>query len=358
MAMGQILRKWICGMRIVSLTKSILNFCLSKNVKEQKLPIKESRFEALLRKNWGIKDLEDVKDPMARMGLNFALSTVKRGETVKNLISQYIEIKGKRYLDVGCAYGGFLVAFKKAGASEVVGVDIDPILLAYCKALLEDHCLNISSYQKDILEKGDIQTLGTFDIITCNDVIEHVKQPNIAINHMASMLNENGVLFMEIPNRFFAPFIQSDGHFSLFGITVLPKWIADPYLNHFHPNLAHDVRYRSLKYYLNALRQAGLTYHLINFLNGNRDKRLEHIYKTFQECRLQVNALSDGTPSYLREIIKKRVLRIIDLFERKYKLYLSFKKKNDERTQDLAQRLICSFGEDFWRILAKRKKVF
>jgi hypothetical protein len=96
MAMGQILRKWICGMRIVSRTKSILNFCLSKNVKEQRLPIKESQFEALLKINWGIKDLEDVKDPMARMGLNFALSTVERGETVKNLISQYIEIKGKR----------------------------------------------------------------------------------------------------------------------------------------------------------------------------------------------------------------------------------------------------------------------
>lgn len=171
---------------------------------------------------------------MAKMGLNFALSTVEGGEAVKNLVSQYVEIKGKRYLDVGCAYGGFLVAFKRAGVLEVVGVDIDPILLAYCKALLQDHCVNASFYQKDILKKEDIQTLGTFDIITCNDVIEHVKQPNIAINHMASMLSGNGVLFMEIPNRFFAPFVQSDGHFSLFGITVLPKWIADPYLSHFH----------------------------------------------------------------------------------------------------------------------------
>jgi hypothetical protein len=172
---------------------------------------------------------------------------------------------------------------------------------------------------------------------------------------MASMLNENGVLFMEIPNRLFAPFIQSDGHFSLFGITVLPKWIADPYLYHLYPNLTHDVRYRSLRYYLNALRQAGLSYHLINFLNGNRDKRLEHIYKTFQECRLQVNAFSDGTPSYLREIIKKRVLRIIDLFERKYGLYLALKQTNHKEAETLARRLICSFGEDFWRILARRK---
>jgi 2-polyprenyl-3-methyl-5-hydroxy-6-metoxy-1,4-benzoquinol methylase len=342
-------------MRTVSLTKSILNFCLCRNVKGEKLLIKESRFEALLKKNWGIRDFEDVKDPMERMGLNFALSTIERGEAVKNLVSQYIQIEGKRYLDVGCAYGGFLVAFKKAGASEVVGVDIDPVLLVYCKALLQDHCLDVPSYQKDILEKGDIQALGTFDIITCNDVIEHVKQPNIAISHMASMLKGNGVLFMEIPNRLYAPFIQSDGHFNLFGITVLPKWIADPYLHHFYPNLTHDVRYRSLRYYLNALRGAGLSYKLINPLDGDEEGRLQVICKTFQACRQQINTLPDGTPLYLREVIKKRVLRIIGLFERKYKLYLLFKERNDERAEGLAHRLICSFGENFWRILAKKE---
>ena len=161
---------------------------------------------------------------------------------------------------------------------------------------------------------------------------------------------------MEIPNRLFAPFIQSDGHFNLFGITVLPKSIADPYLKHFHSNLANDVRYRSLKYYLNALRQAGLSYHLINFLNGNRDKRLEYIYKTFQECRSQVNELSNGMPSELREIVKKRVLRTIDLFERKYELYLELKQINHKEAETLAHRLMCSFGEDFWRILAKKDR--
>lgn len=149
-------------MRIVNLVERILNFCLCGNAKEQKLPIKESGFEALLKQNWGIGDLEDVKDPMAKMGLHFSLSTVERGEGAKNLISQYIIIKGKRYLDVGCAYGGFLIAFKRAGASEVVGVDIDPGLLTYCKALLQDHCVDASFYQKDILKNARIQICANY----------------------------------------------------------------------------------------------------------------------------------------------------------------------------------------------------
>jgi hypothetical protein len=68
-----------------------------------------------------------------------------------------------------------------------------------------------------------------------------------------------------------------------------------------------------------------------------------------------VNALSDGTPTSLREIIKKRVLRIIDLFERKYELYLALKQTHHKEIETLARRLICGFGEDFWRIIARKK---
>ena len=38
--------------------------------------------------------------------LNYALSTVTRGELVLDRIRKYRCVKGLRFLDVGCAYGG------------------------------------------------------------------------------------------------------------------------------------------------------------------------------------------------------------------------------------------------------------
>ena len=46
-------------------------------VERQTQSVKESRFETLLKKNLGIKDFEDVKDPWVKMCLDFALTTIE-----------------------------------------------------------------------------------------------------------------------------------------------------------------------------------------------------------------------------------------------------------------------------------------
>jgi SAM-dependent methyltransferase len=236
------------------------------------------------------------------------------------------------------------VAFKKAGAAEAIGIDVDPNLLEYCRALLKDHRLRKIYHQKDILKAEDIRPLGTFDIITCNDVIEHVRSPYTAMKHMSSLLRENGLLFMEIPNRFCASFIQSDGHYNLFGVTLLPNWMADPYLKVFFPRMSHSIHYRRLKFYTNTLKDLGLRRLNIDTVIGDREERLREIRNIFEECKRRAAAFEGDIPLLVREKIKERVFKIAGLFERNYEYYLKCRQRDDEKADMFAEKLILTFG--------------
>ena len=314
-----------------------------------------SRFEELLKKRFEVNNLNDVTEPTKKMWLDFALSTVDRGTYVKNIISEYCKIKNKRYLDVGCGYGGFLLAFSRAGASEAIGIDISSDLLGYCKALADDSAHELKAYNKSIISKEDVESLGKFDIITCNDVIEHVESANIAMSHLSSMLNNNGLLYLEIPNRFYPNFIKADGHFKLFGITLLPKWLADKYFKNFFASMENDVTYESLNRYMNRLINLGLNCSVINPLFDHKEVELEQIRNGLADCKKEAIALSSEFPPAFRNAINTRVSKIVTSFDKKYELYHGLKKTKPEDAQQIADRLILTFGVDFWRIIAWKK---
>ncbi len=311
-------------------------------------------FEAMLKKAYAVDDFQSVNDPAKKMWIDYALSTVKRGERVRQLVLQYSgEIKGKRYLDIGCAYGGFPLAFARAGA-HVVGIDINPGYLEFSKLLSKDCGVPISVFQKNILNREDVASLGNFEIITANDIIEHVDCPDTAMIHMVSMLSPGGLFFMVIPNKFSASFIKSDGHYKLFGITVLPKWLADRYHGYVYPSHDHDVRYRSLNYYVNTLKGLGVSCTVVSSLSKNKDRRLKIIHALFCEIRKQTQTFDMDIPPDLKKKMILRVLRIADLFDRQYGLYHQLKKINDKKAMALADRLILHFGEDIWQILVRK----
>lgn len=309
-------------------------------------------FKKLLMQRYGINSIEEVQDPLAKMYLDFALSTVYRAELVKNIILKYTDIKGKRYLDVGCAYGGFLASFEKAGAVDVTGIDINEQLLDYSRAVIADCNSKARVYNKNIVNGEEVQPLGEFDLITCNDVIEHVDNAKAALNNMISMLNQKGILFMQIPNRMSASFIRSDGHFQLFGISILPKPLADKYFNAVYPASRHDVTYKSLNYYLNNLKELGMECNVIKPMQEDKDKSLKSILNTFNECEKLINEDLISIPPELKDTVKKRVLKMSALFKRQYNKYLNLKNTGSNSSEVLAGKLIQKFGEDFWIILA------
>jgi SAM-dependent methyltransferase len=104
-------------------------------------------------------------------------------------------VKGKRVLDAGCGtgYGSDLLA--KAGAAEVVGVDIDP--RAFEAAPTRGNPVRLVAADVRALAAE----LGDFDVVVCFEVIEHLDDPETALDRLAAVLRPDGVLAVSSPNR-------------------------------------------------------------------------------------------------------------------------------------------------------------
>lgn len=173
---------------------------------------------------------EDLVNPAQSLSgayIHFALSNVVRGRQARDLIIRKTGIKSGRSLDVGSAYGGMVAAFAEGGfAAE--GVEID----AHWCELGNLNCR--SKGFGDLIRNVDFLAPShaeRYDVITCNDVIEHVREPRRALAKMASMLNPGGVLYLVIPNAWSWDHVVRDGHYGQFGMNLLDHYAAQEYYN-------------------------------------------------------------------------------------------------------------------------------
>ena len=187
----------------------------------------------------------------------FAMSTNQRAQAFFEAHRHCFSEHHRRYLDVGCGFGGFLVAFANNGF-DVCGIELDPERMEFSKANCLDAGLEGVVQLCNILEDGVEQKLGLFDVVTCMDVIEHVLDVPQALTNLRKMLTPGGVLIMEIPNRDSIAFVRKDGHFALFGITCLEREEAIEYHKHCF-GFEYDVgHYHEQGFYVAALEAQGL----------------------------------------------------------------------------------------------------
>jgi len=200
------------------------------------------------------QDVHSLRDPEA-MWFEFALSANWRGRELAKAIGAGNALRdGARYLDIGCGFGGMLVAFAEKGY-DVQGIELDHIRVGLARSNLSDVAAASVVETGSILDPSYIAAQRPFDVITCIDVIEHVADVDTALENAVSLLRPGGLFYLEIPNKDAMDFILSDGHFSLFGITQLPRWAAIEY-QQAHFAYAYDVGdFYTLSYYTAALQK-------------------------------------------------------------------------------------------------------
>jgi 2-polyprenyl-3-methyl-5-hydroxy-6-metoxy-1,4-benzoquinol methylase len=209
--------------------------------------------------NQAFHSLQEILDlpPPAPMWFDYALSTNYRGQQLYQLMAPYLPERPQRYLDIGCGFGGCLVAFGRQGM-EVCGIEIDQQRIEFAKANCQDFQVHAGLFLLSVLEDHIEKRLGTFDVITCMDVIEHVLDVPKALQKMASLLKPGGLLVLEIPNKDSLSFVASDGHFNLFGITLLERPEAIEYHSKYF-SFDYDIGYyHPLNFYEDRLRELSL----------------------------------------------------------------------------------------------------
>ncbi|HEX4668848.1 MAG TPA: class I SAM-dependent methyltransferase [Solirubrobacterales bacterium] len=110
---------------------------------------------------------------------------------ILNCVDALVPLAGARLLDVGSAHGWFLEEAAARGA-QATGVEPDDDVAADpLRRGLDIRC----GYFPDVIAESE-----TFDIVTFNDVLEHIPDARATLEACARVLRPGGVLSVNIPN--------------------------------------------------------------------------------------------------------------------------------------------------------------
>lgn len=284
-------------------------------------------------------------DPCLPMYFEFAITCNDRGRQIATLLQNYISLQGKRYLDVGCAYGGFLVAFAEQGA-EAVGVDIDESLLKLGRYNLLDHDLDAPLLLKDITDAAELREFEEgFDVITCNDVIEHVNDPQALLSNISGLMHDESLVYFEIPNRYFPRSVLRDGHYQLFGITLLEHAEAKDYYALHAPGTPYTVgHYLDVDQYAEMFARSDLSFTVLDKSFGSTD--VEAVLRDLAELRAYAQEGLGEVPAPLRSRVEERLWR-----------YLAEVESAPRETAAQRRDFLVRYGAGFWQVLGRKKPV-
>jgi 2-polyprenyl-3-methyl-5-hydroxy-6-metoxy-1,4-benzoquinol methylase len=245
----------------------------------------------------------------------YAGREIQRGREIVRMVRQVTPLRGKRVLDVGSGYGGMLISMAEQGAN-VVGVEIDPERARMGKQRLADLAMQIPYHEADICSPGMNDTLGTFDVVICQDVLEHVLDPSTVIRSLCSMLQPGGVVYIQIPNKYGIDQMMSDHHYGLTGLTVLSRPQAIEYwqLATGEPAEHYTVGYeRGEKFYMSAFARAGVKLSSVERFSSV-DHVLWHAPRVSEMCKRLEQEIYPGLRPALQKRIRHRMTKVAQLY--------------------------------------------
>ena len=113
-----------------------------------------------------------------------------RGSIERNeRLLSFIELEGKKILDVGCAYGHWLIHFSQ----DSLGVEIQPRMIQFTRSL------GLKVISANVEEHIPVEN-SMFDVVHCRDVLEHLIAPHKVLREFYRVLRDNGELVIGVPN--------------------------------------------------------------------------------------------------------------------------------------------------------------
>ena len=114
-------------------------------------------------------------------------------------IDQRASLAGKRVLDVGCG-GGILSEAMSSRGADVLGIDLadKPLRVAQLHALESGARVRYRSSSAEELAREEA---GSYDVVTCMELLEHVPDPESTVTACAALARPQGWVFFSTINR-------------------------------------------------------------------------------------------------------------------------------------------------------------
>lgn len=172
------------------------------------------------------------------------LAYVRRARPLSNL----------RVLDVGCG-GGLLTEAMAAEGARATGIDLSEQLIDIARLHLLESGLQ-AEYRVVSAEALAAEQPGTFDAVTCMEMLEHVPDPQAIVQACFDVLKPGGSLFLSTINRTPAAFAMAI--------------VGAEYVARLLPKGTHDYRsFIKPSELASALRHAGFVLEDVSGLHYN-----------------------------------------------------------------------------------------
>ena len=114
-------------------------------------------------------------------------------------ILERADLAGRKVVDIGCG-GGILTESMAGVGAEVTGIDMADGPLTVARLHQLESGMEVD-YQQTTAEELAAAHAGTFDVVTCLEMLEHVPEPHEVIRSCAELVKPGGDVFFSTINR-------------------------------------------------------------------------------------------------------------------------------------------------------------
>lgn len=115
-------------------------------------------------------------------------------------IDGIVSLSGQRVLDVGCG-GGILADSMARKGADVTGIDLAEKALKVAQLHAIEAGTQGVVYREVSAEALALEQPGTFDVVTCMEMLEHVPQPGSVVKACADLVKPGGWVFFSTIHR-------------------------------------------------------------------------------------------------------------------------------------------------------------
>ena len=115
-------------------------------------------------------------------------------------IASLVPLNGLRVLDVGCGGGILADSMARSGAT-VLGIDLASKALKVAQLHALEAQTQGVEYREISAEALAAEQPGTFDVVTCMEMLEHVPDPAAVVKACAALAKPGGYVFFSTINR-------------------------------------------------------------------------------------------------------------------------------------------------------------